>query len=446
MPMPKPTLATSLAQNLRQIRQQLSQLDLNLPARQSGFLRRSPRKIPMFHFLLGLLALAAECCLSLERAAAVIGLAAQTAYTKQALSKRLNDHLERFLAQVALLLFGQQSQSPELRGWLQPFGRVLLHDSTTQALPAHLAEDFPGSSNQRDKQQAAVKVQLMGDLRTGTLFHLSLSGFRRNDQAAAPDILEVVQRGDLIIRDLGYWALHVFEAILLKCAHFLSRYRHGTTVYDPATGRALNLSALLRRHGSLDQQVLLGSEHKLSVRLVAVPVPEAVANERRRRARANRDRRLNPSPERLFLLGWNIFVTSVDRQTWPPKAIQPIYRLRWRIEIVFKAWKSHLGFRELNCRSARLLRLSLMTKLLFCVLVYQACNHLELIGSQARHVSLLRLARICAECSALIAAAILELSPQEWLAHQLDSHVFYEERKDRKNFFEMLAELARPLG
>ena len=100
----------------------------------------------------------------------------------------------------------------------------------------------------------------------------------------------------------------------------------------------------------------------------------------------------------------------------------------------------------MNCRSARLLRLSLMTKLLFCVLVYQACNHLELLGTDTRHVSLLRLARICAECSALIAAAILGLSPKQWLAHQLDSHVFYEERKDRKNFYEMLAELPHPLG
>ena len=82
MPMPTPTLATSLAHNLRNIRQQLSQHDWNGPARQSGFLRRSPRKIPMLDFLLGLLAVAAECCLSLERVAAVIGLAAKVSYTK----------------------------------------------------------------------------------------------------------------------------------------------------------------------------------------------------------------------------------------------------------------------------------------------------------------------------------------------------------------------------
>ena len=443
MPSPQPTLATSLAQHLRHIRLQLAPLDLTALARQSGFLRRTPRKILMLDFGLALLALAVERCLSFERIAAVIGLVAGTSYSKQALHKRLTDRIQQFLAQVAVALFGQLSHASGLQGWLQPFPRVLLHDSTTQALPEHLAALFPGSSNQRRRRQAAVKVQLIGDLRQGTVHHLSLSSFRRNDQAAAPDILEIARRGDLILRDLGYWALHVFECLLFKGAFFLSRYRHDTTVLDPRTGQPLDLAGLLRTQGGLDRQVWLGEKHRLSVRLVAVPVPEALANERRRRARANRDKRLNPSPRHLFLLGWNIFVTNVDRNTWPPKTIQAIYRLRWRIEMIFKAWKSHLGLRELNCRTANLLRLSLMTKLLFCVLVCQVCNQLELLHTDGRHVSLLRLARIIAECSCLVAAAILGLPPQQWLAHQLTAHAFYEQRADRKNFYEMLAALSR---
>lgn len=439
--MSAPTLATSLAQHLTHIRHQLAQHDLVAMARQSGFLRRAPRKIPILDLVLALLALAAECCLSLERVAAVIGLAAGTSYSKQALHKRLTDRIERFLAQVAVSLFGQLSQAPELQGWLQPFKRVLLHDSTTQALPERLAAAFPGSSNQRNRRQAALKVQLIGDLREGTVQHLSVSSFRRNDQAAAPDILAVVRPGDLILRDLGYWVLQVFERLILRGAFFLSRYHHGTTVLDPRTGKPLDLAYLLRTQGRMDREVWLGEKHKLAARLVAVPVPEAVANERRRRARAQRDRRLNPSPQRLFLLGWNLFVTNVDRHTWPPKAMQSIYRLRWRIEMIFKAWKSHLGLRELNTRSESLLRLSLMTKLLFCVLVCQVCNHIELLGTDARHVSLLRLARICAECACLVAAAILGISPQRWLNHHLSAHAFYERRTDRKNFYEILAAL-----
>src|SRR5258706_533106 len=74
-----------------------------------------------------------------------------------------------------------------LRGLLTPFRRVLLHDSTVEALPDHLAKIFPGSRNQH-KSFAALKIQFISDLLSGQALHLSLSGFTRNDQAAAPDI------------------------------------------------------------------------------------------------------------------------------------------------------------------------------------------------------------------------------------------------------------------
>src|SRR4029434_9055978 len=233
-----------------------------------------------------------------------------------------------------------------------------LHD----ALP--LASAFPGPSNNHRRKQAAVKLQFICDLLHSQVLHLSLSGFTRNDQAASPDILQVVRAGDLVIRDLGYFVLKVLEQLALKGASFLSRYRHDLLLHDAATGAVFNLAARLQPGQWLDQEVLLGKE-KLAVRLVAIPLAEAVANHRARQARNNRDRRLHPSAQRLFLLGWNIFVTNVPRTLWPAQALGPIYRLRWRIEIIFKAWKSHLRLRELNVRTAELLGLSMMTKLLF---------------------------------------------------------------------------------
>jgi len=59
----------------------------------------------------------------------------------------------------------------------------------------------------------------------------------------------------------------------------------------------------------------------------------------------------------VCIFGWNIFVTNVPRPVWPAKFWRPS-TVRWRIEVIFKAWKSHLGLRQLNCRSANLLRLS----------------------------------------------------------------------------------------
>src|SRR2546422_4094099 len=185
--------------------------------------------------------------------------------------------------------------------------------------------------------------------------------------------------------------------------------------YDPRTGQELNLPAELRRQGYFDRQVLLGSQ-KVGVRLVAVPVPEAVANERRRKAKQNRDQRCHPNAQRLFLLGWNLLITNVPRSIWPAKVVAAIYRMRWRIEMIFKAWKSHLGLRHFRCRSAKVLRLSVMTKLLFCVLVYRSCQSLELLCGRAdHHVSLQRLARIMGACACMVEALLLRISPEQLL-------------------------------
>ena len=117
----------------------LQDIDAEALARHSGFLARSPRKIPIDQFLKGLLALAPETDLSLERAASVIGLAAQTTYTKQALSERLSHPIQPFLAQVITTALGQLPHSVDTSRLLEPFARVLVQDSTVQSLPKHLA-------------------------------------------------------------------------------------------------------------------------------------------------------------------------------------------------------------------------------------------------------------------------------------------------------------------
>jgi hypothetical protein len=422
------------------LRQELRRADVEGLARRAGFLRRCPRKIPMLDFLLALLAVAGESFLTLERLARVIALAAKQPYSKQALHKRLTSAVERFLGQVTTALFGQLPEAQaRQRGWLAPFGRVLLHDSTVESLPEHLAKVFPGSRNQR-QGFAGLKVQFVTDLLSAEVVQVSLSSFRSHDRKAASDILEVLRPGDLLIRDLGYFVIRAFQWIDEVGAFFLSRCRSDVTVYDHRTGQVLDLVAELRRCGRLDRQVLLGRE-RLAVRLVALPVPEEVQNTRRRRLKQDRDQRSAPSARRLFLLGWTLLITNVPKQLWPTKALLPIYRLRWRIEVIFKAWKSQLRFREFHCRSAEVLRLCVMVRLCFCALVYRYSQALELLTGtpRFRHVSLNRVARVLASYSCLIQAALLDLTPYELLNQALTQHGYYETRADRKNFFDLVA-------
>ena len=434
------SLYKALIEPLRHLHSALAQLDLETRARQSGFLRRAPRKIPIRDLVVACCALASESFLSLERMAAVIGLAAHCTYAKQSLHQRLPQGLQTFLAQLALALFGKMSDPLRQQGYLAPFQRVLVHDSTIQSLPRVLARFFPGSRDQKSRTRAALRIQWACDLLTGSLVQLTLCGYRRNDQAAAGDILSLVKKGDLLLRDLGYFSLPVLVQLMTQGVFFLTRLRNGVSLRDPRTGKAIDLLKHLRREGRFDGLVWLGSEKTL-MRLVVLPVPEEVANLRRARAKHHRDQRCAPSKQRLALMDWSMFVTNVSQKIWPAKVVAQVYRLRWRIEIIFKSWKSQLRLRELNCRSAALVRLSIMLKLLYCLLACRCFENVKRRACRDHHPSLLRFARVLGYCGPLISAIILRLSPARLLQHYLANHIFYEQRPDRQNFPQRLAAL-----
>lgn len=424
---------------------QLEAMEVGALARASGFQKRSQRNVAMRDVLLGIVAVAAAARLSFERVAASIARRAGRRYSKQALHKRLDGSVVGFLAAVFVRCFRPAADEAAGKGVFAAFGRVLLHDSTCVTLPKRFAADFPGSANGR-ATYSQVKLQLVCNLLDDRVEQAGLSGFTRNDQAAAADIIELLRPGDLVLRDLGYFVLSAFRAIASRGAFFLSRYRHGITVLDATTRRPIRLDRVLKKQGFFDAWVQLGSEEKLPVRLVAVAVPDAVANARRRKLLTKCDSSLNPGKKHLFLLGWNIFVTNVAAEVWSAESFQAVYRLRWRIETLFKAFKSHLALTRLSDQCVEMIRLSVMTRLIFCAFVYRACHHLEMQAGTGRHASLLRVAGILSGLSLCFESAFLGLTPQQLIAQLIDQHAYYEPRKDRKNFQEIIRDMIRPLG
>lgn len=271
--------------------------------------------------------------------------------SKQSIHKRLTAAFYHFTQRLVMIsmarVYNLMGASLKQNGVLAPFNRVLLQDSTTVQLPEHLHEAFPGAENQTGKRQASMKVQTVFDLKHDCYEHVQISGFTRNDQAASPDILDRLQPGDLVIRDLGYFVLSVFSRIAQAGAYFLSRLPNGTTLIEASTQQSIDLFKLLTSRGEVDMDVFVGSNEKLRARLIARKVPPEVAAERRRKARKNRDKRLKNSKKKLALLDWEIFITNIPRSMCRADTVAQIYGFRWRIEILFKAWKSFLQFAEL---------------------------------------------------------------------------------------------------
>jgi hypothetical protein len=281
-----------------------------------------------------------------------------------------------------------------------------------------------------------LKIQCIYELITERFVQWSLSSFRVNDQQAAREILALIQPRDLVIRDLGYFTLESFRQLQQRQAFFLSRLWRGVSVRH-TDGRALDLLGQLRHDGWLDEPVELGLDRALPVRLVAVAVPAAVANQRRRQARHDRDQRHPPSAKRLALLGWDIFVTNVPATVWAARTLAAVYGVRWRIEIVFKSAKRHLQLTVISQTSAVEVELLIWARLLLFTLL-QGWLAAAAQPDRDPPLSLLKAAEwFGLFCPLLLLAPLAATLPQRLLG-QLRYHCRYEKRT-RTNYAQKIA-------
>lgn len=401
-------------------------------ARQTGFCRRKARKLSPRLFLLSCVFQALQPSTSLRLQAMLVGLFGGFTLSKQGFGKRLNERSSAFLqACIATLLAKPaRKQLGALRN--AAFGRVLLQDSTCVTLPASEAGRFPGPANQSSRAQAGLRLQLIYDLLEERLVDCRLTPFTRNDQAAASDIVPLLRAEDLVVRDLGYFAQKALAEIAQMKAFFLTRWRYGSHLREVDGGAPIDLLARLPKNRPFEMDVLLSDGQ--AVRLLAFPLPEAVANERRRKARADRDKRLRHDEQYYKLLGWTLLLTNAPKARLPLRMAAAVYRLRWRIEIIFKAWKSHLGLLHASKASGAQMLALVLGLLLFCVLLHES---MPAEADASPSFSLLKVAQFMALY--LLPAALAFLSADE-LAARLHAQLFYHgcyEKRARKNHFQL---------
>jgi hypothetical protein len=187
-------------------------------------------------------------------------------------------------------------------------------------------------------------VQTRIDLVSGNVTAARIEQGRDNDHAT-PLQTAGLEPETLHLRDLGYFDLDVLKEIDDADAYFLSRLQDGTAVFD-AKGQRLNLGEFLGRQDEsvVDMRVMIGVDHRLKCRFIAVRVPKDVASQRRRNVRKNgRKKGYTPSREKLALCDWNFYVTNVPAKMLSVDEVLALARARWQIECLFKQWKSDGG-------------------------------------------------------------------------------------------------------
>jgi hypothetical protein len=231
---------------------------------------------------------------------------------------------------------------------LNAFDRVLLQDSTVASLNEHLEDAYKGTTRGKNCVKSQVKIDLIHDLGSGLLVDAQIVSGNKPDQSLSERIVHFIKAGDLIIRDLGYFGIKIFQTVAIIGAYFLSRYKAGVNFYlNEDDKEALNIGAYLNDKKRLRKNVLelkgyLGNE-KIPVRMIIYRQTEEVTNQRLRVANKNaRKKGETMSANKKLLLHFTIFVTNAPEEMILAEIVGTVYRLRWEIELVFKRWKSQL--------------------------------------------------------------------------------------------------------
>lgn len=303
----------------------------------------------------------------LSQSAAVIGLE----ISPQGLEQRFTDAAVELMKQVLHGAVRQIIEShPAALPVLQRFNGVYLRDSTVVSLPVELADQYPGVGGSTG-QTAAVKLQVRLNFSTGQLEGPALYSGRAQDQST-PFQDVALSPGALSLADLGFFNLGQFHRAEEQGVYALTRLKFGTKVYTLA-GECLDLVPWLNVQGQtrVEMPVRVGQQEQMRCRLLAVRVPQEVADQRRRQLHEVARKKQGPvSDERLAWADWTLLITNVpvDRLTLPDALI--LLRVRWQIELLFKLWKSHAHIDEWRSHKPPRILCELFAKLIGVLILH----------------------------------------------------------------------------
>lgn len=319
----------------------------------------------------------------------------QKQYSKVALHKRFNQSSVDFLKAVLAEQLTDHSTVHESL-W-NPFNRILIGDSCKFSIPEHLNKDYPGFQGCRPAK-ALMNLQYAFDLKNGHWQYLEFTRATENDQRYSAKIINDIQIGDLLLRDLGFVTLQYLQTIIDKRAYFINRMPPKWSVSQKGTGKQIDWKSIYNKMKKYDlkhmeMEVMIGKENTpIASRLVISPVPLSVYQERLRKVEKHaRSKGFQVSDEYKIRCRLNVFITNISKKLLPTENISKVYRTRWQIELVFKTWKSLLLIHKTKPVKKHRLECQLLAKFIWVLLnwkIFQALSKFILKDSPNNNCSL----------------------------------------------------------
>ncbi len=418
----------------------LSDEQIEKMAIDSAFQKRKPKKLFPTQFLPRLLEESVKGSPSYNDLASSMDAHHGVSISKQGIFARVGPECVTFLELVLAKIISSKIPNNLAQTYTGRYTRILVQDSTVVRLPLRLFGSFSGVSNAHTSVCNA-RIQSVYDLIAGQFVSFSIDPYSKNDLAVASEL--TLRQGDLVLRDRGYLTSAEIARHISAQADCIYRHKHKTTYLDPQTGQPLDLLRLLQRDGHLDRMVWLNNDDHTRVRLVAVPVDEETANVRRMKAKREVKGHCL-SQETLNLMSWTIFITTIPKHLASFTELLAIYGLRWRIENIFKTWKSNMSFAAIHNVSEDQLRTIILARLSMIVIIYHRlfiplCHHIR--DHFRRYLSIMKLLRYLQ----VNPARIYELSrticlphPSQSMVRSIARYCTYDNRKDRLNHAQIM--------
>lgn len=207
-------------------------------ARKTGFIERKS-KIDAFKFLTCLIFNESE-----QKDTSLLNLKLDfmeqhdCAVSRIAIHKRFNAKAVEYMKAVLFQHIAQRFAPYD--GLSSKFTSISIKDSTKFSIPKNLSMAYPGF-NGFHPGQAMMNLQYEFDLVSGDWKRFDITKATRNDQQDSKSTLDNIDRGGLLLRDLGYITMAFLNGVVKKEAYYVNRLPTSFNVYHKINGKVEKL-------------------------------------------------------------------------------------------------------------------------------------------------------------------------------------------------------------
>ena len=239
------------------------------------------------------------------------------------------------------------------------FNRIIITDSTGFQLPSEFKDIFKGSNG--SASEAGIKFQVTNDLLTGNIVSLDISDGRESDCKYLNKLEKLADKGDLCLKDLGYFSLKHLKELKENESCYISKLKKNTNVFvenkeleyfkdgrikKESIYKKLDLveeSKKMSTNETKELEVYIGSNksNRIKARMIIFKFSDDITKEREAKMkRATSKKGQTVSENSKLLSNVNFLITNVASNELSKELIYLVYTLRWQIELMFKVWKS----------------------------------------------------------------------------------------------------------